>query len=260
MKELLNFAWPDIISFVFVFIRIGIIFATVPFFSAEILPRRITTMIAFFLSLVVMPIVPPAGITLESLNILSFVMLLFHELLIGICFGLSINVIFAATQIAGQLMGFQMGFAIANVVDPMTGDTAPITANILYITTFLLFFSFGGHHMLIKALVESFYIIPIEARLPQQGFLVAAIAYAANMFLIAIKVAAPVIGVLFLMNISFAIVARAIPQMNVFIMSFPLTIAIGLIFVTIVIKFMPHMISVSLGDAWAFMKSSMSLF
>ncbi len=260
MKELLNIAWPDMVSFIFVFARIGIIFAAIPFFSAELIPRRIIAIVVLFLSLVIMPVVPPAGFTLEALNILSFVLLLVHELLIGICLGLAVNVITSGAQIAGQLMGFQMGFAIANVVDPMTGENAPITANILYVTTFLLFFSFGGHHMLIKALMESFYIIPIEAALPQQGYLVAALAYGAKMFIIAMKMAAPVIGVLLLINVSFAMVARAIPQMNVFIMSFPLTIAVGLIFATIVIKLMPHVISISLDEAWAFMKSSLALF
>jgi flagellar biosynthetic protein FliR len=260
MNELLRLAWPDIVSFLFVFIRIGIIFATIPLFSTEILPRRITAILAFFLSLVLMPIVPPAEITLESLTLLSLIVLVLHELLIGLCLGLAVNVIFAGVQIAGQLAGFQMGFAIANVVDPMTGENAPITANVLYITTFLLFLSFGGHHMLIKALVESFYIIPIEARFANDGYLVAALQYAAQMFVIAIKVAAPVIGVLLLINIAFAITARAIPQMNVFIMAFPLTIAIGLVFITVVMKFMPHLVSVALNGAWAFMMSSLSLF
>ena len=260
MNELLNLAWADILSFLFVFIRVGIIFATIPFFSTEILPRRITAIIAFFLSLVLMPVVPPAVITMESLNVLSLGVLIVHELLIGVCLGLSINIIFAGVQIAGQLMGFQMGFAIANVVEPMTGENAPITANLLYITTFLLFLSFGGHHLLIKALVESYYIIPMEARFPQQSYLVAVINYAAQMFVIAIKVGAPVIGVLLLINLSFAITARAVPQMNVFIMAFPLTIAIGLAFITIVMKFLPHFVSVALNAAWAFMKSSMVLF
>ena len=260
MNELLNFAWNDIISFLFVFIRVGIIFSMIPFFGAEILPRRITAVIAFFLSLVLMPIVPPAVVTIESLNVLTLVVLVVHELLIGLCLGLAVNVIFAGVQIAGQLMGFQMGFAIANVVDPMTGEDAPITSNVLYITTFLLFLSFGGHHLLIKALVESYYIIPMEARFPHQSYLVAALTYAAQMFIIAIKVASPVIGVLLLINVAFAITARAIPQMNVFIMAFPLTIAIGLTFITIVMKFLPNFISVALNVAWGFMKSSMSLF
>jgi flagellar biosynthetic protein FliR len=260
MNELLNFAWQDILSFLFVFVRVGIIFALVPFFNAEIVPRRITAIIAFFLSLVLVTVVPAAGIAPDRLNVITLAVLIAHELLIGLCLGLAINVIFAGVQIAGELIGFQMGFGIVNIVDPMTGVDAPITSNVLYIVAFLLFFSFGGHHMLIKALVESYYIIPVEAGLPEQKYLLAVLSYASRMFLIGVKVAAPVIGVLLLLNVSFAMTARAIPQMNVFLMSFPITISLGLIFLMVVIKMMPSFMNGALADAWTFMKSTMPLF
>ena len=136
--------------------RVGIIFAVIPFFGSEIIPRRITAILAFFLSLVLMPVVPPPSITPDELNVLTLILLLVHELLIGLCLGLAVNVIFAGIQIAGELVGFQMGFAIVNIVDPITGVDAPITSNLLYIIAFLIFFSLGGHHLLIKALVESY--------------------------------------------------------------------------------------------------------
>jgi flagellar biosynthetic protein FliR len=260
MNELLSLAWKDILCFLLVFVRVGIIFATVPFFSAEVIPRRITAIIAFFLSLVLVPVVPASSITPDALNAFTLILLLVHELLIGMCLGLAVNVIFAGIQIAGELIGFQMGFAIVNIVDPVTGVDAPITSNLLYIIAFLLFFSLGGHHLLIRALVESYYVIPVEAGLPGQKYLLAVLTYAARMFVIGIKVAAPVIGVLLLLNISFGLTARAIPQMNVFLMSFPLTIAIGLFFLIVVIKMMPFFMNRALGDVWTFMKSSMPLF
>ena len=100
----------------------------------------------------------------------------------------------------------------------------------------------------------------MEDGLPGQKYLLAVLTYAAKMFVIGIKVAAPVIGLLLLLNISFALTARAIPQMNVFLMSFPLTIAIGLFFLIVVIKMMPFFMNRALGDAWTFMRSSMQLF
>lgn len=260
MNELLNLAWQDMLSFLFVFVRVGIIFALIPFFSAEIIPRRITAIIAFFLSLVLMPVVPAVGMAPDGLDVLTLAVLLIHELLIGLCLGLAVNVIFAGVQIAGELVGFQMGFGIVNIVDPMTGVDAPVTSNLLYILAFLLFLSFGGHHMLIKALVESFSIIPVEAALPEQGYVLAVLSYAAWMFLLGIKMAAPVIGVLLLLNIAFALTARAIPQMNVFLMSFPLTIALGLFFLIMVIRMTPSFMNRALADAWLFMKSTMPLF
>lgn len=260
MKELLDVSWGNFISLVFIFARVGIIFAMVPFFNAEVVPRRITATIAFFLSLVLMPVVPPVQVRMDDLNILSLLFILLHEVLIGLCLGLAVDVIFAGIQIAGELIGFQMGFSIANVMDPMTGANVPIISNMLYITAFLLFFSLGGHHLLIRALVESFQIIPIGDSLVHRGFLMSVITYAGEMFVIGVKVAAPIIGVLFLINIAFAVIARALPQMNVFLMAFPLTISVGLIFLILVIELMPTMMESSIQKSWVFMRASMALF
>jgi flagellar biosynthesis protein FliR len=260
MNELLRLAWSDFLSLFLIFIRIGTVFAVVPFFNAEIIPRRITALIALFLSFILLPLVPKIQIRPDELNILMMVSILIHQMLIGLALGLAIDVIFSGIQIAGELMGFQMGFSIANVVDPMTGITAPITSNLLYITAFLLFFSFGGHHLLIKALVETFAIMPIGDRMVHTGFLMSVITYAGAMFVIGIKVSAPVVGILLLINVSFAIIARALPQMNVFLMAFPLTIAVGLIFMVLVIKMMPMFMTGSLDKAWVFMKAAMALY
>ncbi|HVN72802.1 MAG TPA: flagellar biosynthetic protein FliR [Desulfomonilia bacterium] len=260
MNELLKLAWSDFLSLFFIFIRVGTIFAVVPFFNAAVIPRRITVTMAFFLSLVLMPIVPPVQIKPEQLNILVLIVILIHEMLIGMAMGLAIDVIYSGIQIAGELIGFQMGFSIANVVDPMSGITAPIISNVLYLTAFLLFFTFGGHHLLIKALIESFGIIPIGDRMVHQQFLMAVITYGAQMFVIGVKVSAPVVGILLLINVSFAVIARALPQMNVFIMAFPLTIAVGLVFTIFIIKLMPMFMTSSLEQAWMFMKSVMVLF
>lgn len=260
MNELLKIAWSDFLSLFLIFVRIGTMFAVVPFFSAEIVPRRVTALMALFVSLVLLPVVPTVQIRPDELNILVLLSILVYQMLIGLALGLAIDVIFSGVQIAGELMGFQMGFSIANVVDPMTGITAPITSNILYITAFLLFFSFGGHHLLIKAMVDTFAIVPISDRMVHTGFLMSVMTYAGQMFVIGVKVAAPVVGILLLVNVSFAIIARALPQMNVFLMAFPLTIGIGLFFVALLIQLMPVIMTSSLEQAWVFMKSAMALY
>ena len=125
MNELFNLARSDFLSLFFIFIRIGTIFALVPFFNAEIVPRRVTTTIAFFLSLVLLPIVPPVQVKPEQLNILMFASIVLQQVLIGVALGLAIDVIYAGIQIAGELIGFQMGFSIANVVGPHERDHRP---------------------------------------------------------------------------------------------------------------------------------------
>ena len=260
MKDLLNLAWPDILGFFLVFVRVGVIFSIVPFFSAEIIPRRIVAIISFMLSLILLPVVPMAHVNSDNIGVFYILMLLFHEFLVGLCLGLAIDIIFAGIQMAGQLAGFQMGFAIVNVIDPMTGVNAPVTSNFLYIVSFLVFLVLDGHYLLIKGMVESFRLIPIDIALPSQGFLFAPVAYGAKMFIIALKVSAPVIGVLLLVNVAFALVARAVPQMNVFLMSFPIVIIAGLISLIVVLKLLAPVLSISLGHAWRFMVFAMSNF
>jgi flagellar biosynthesis protein FliR len=260
MIDLLNFAFKDSLTFLFIFVRVGIVFALIPLFGAELVPRKITAIIAFFLSLVLLPVVPPAGAASFNMNVLTLIVLLLHELLVGLTLGLAVNVIFAGVQIAGELIGFQMGFSIVNVVDPMTGVDAPITANLLYILAFLLFLSLGGHHMLIRAMVESFTVLPVQASFPHQGFITAVMGYMAQAFVIGVKVSAPVIGILLLVNVAFAIMSRAIPQMNVFMMAFPVTIGVGLLFLLVVIKMMPLFMEGALSNAWTFIRAVMPLY
>lgn len=260
MNELFKLAWSDFLSLFFIFIRVGTVFAIVPFFNAEIIPRRITTTIAFFLSLVLMPIVPPVQIRPEQLNILVFLSIVLQQVLIGSALGLAVDVIYSGIQIAGELIGFQMGFSIANVVDPMSGISAPIISNVLYITAFLLFFTMQGHHMLIKGMVDSFTVIPLDEVRVHREFMMSVLTYASQMFVIGVKIAAPVMGILLLINIAFAVIARALPQMNVFIMAFPVTIAVGLLFTALIIKMMPMFMEGSMQRAWAFFKATMAMY
>ena len=260
MTDLLNFALKDTLTFLFIFVRIGIVFALLPLFGGESYPRRISATIVFFLSLVLLPVVPPAAVPAANLNVLTLIVLLLHELLVGLTLGLSVSIIFAGAQIAGEVIGFQMGFSIVNVVDPITGVDAPITSNLLYLLAFLIFLSLNGHHMLLKALVESFTVLPVQAGLPHQAFLAAVMSYLGQAFVIGVKVAAPVIGILLLVNVAFAIMSRAIPQMNVFMMAFPVTIAVGLLFLIVVIRMMPMFMEGALANAWTFIRTVMPLY
>ena len=260
MNDLLILAWKDLLPLVFVFIRIGAVFSLVPFFGAEIMPRRLAAIIALFLSLIILPVTPSLAIDVQSLNALTLLMYMLHEVLLGISIGLSVQVIFAGVQIAGELIGFSMGFAIANVIDPLTGTEAPVTANFLYIIAFLLFIIMDGHHMFIKAIQESFVMVPIGVELPRPGFYQAALHYAADMFIIGLKVAAPVLGVVLLINVALGLISRSIPQMNIFIVSFPIMIAMGLIFMMIIIKLMPFFLQGAMRNAWGFITLSMKLF
>lgn len=260
MIDLISLAWKDVLTFLFVFLRIGVIFATVPLFSAEIMPRRITAIIAFFLGIVLLPVVPRLAMDVQNVNVLYLLTVMVHELFLGVSLGLAINVIFAGVQLAGELMGFSMGFSIVNVIDPMTGTEAPVTANFFYIVSFMLFLALDGHHLFIRAIQQSFTLVPIGTDLPSPAFLKAAVTYAGGMFTIALKLAAPIIGILLIINVALALITRAIPQMNIFIVSFPIMIAVGLVFMMLTIKMMPFFLQGPIQAAWSYMQAMMKLF
>lgn len=260
MNDLLVLAWKDLLTFVCIFVRVGVVFALIPFFGAEIIPRRLTTIIALFLSLILLPVTPHLAVDIQTLNLLTFLMYILHEVFLGLSLGLAVNVVFSGVQIAGELMGFSMGFAIVNVIDPMTGTEAPVTANFLYIVAILLFMIMDGHHIFIRAIQESFSMTPMGVGLPRPGFFQAALSYAGGMFVLGLKLSAPVLGMLLLVNVAFALITRAIPQMNIFIVSFPIMIAVGLLFMVLIIKMMPFFLEQPFHDAWQYITAAMKLF
>jgi len=248
MNALYQLAWSDFGSFVLIFVRISVVFSLIPYFSSESMPRRIRAVVVFFMSMILLPVVAP--LKAGDPNLAEMMMLLVQDLIIGVAIGLAVSIIFAGVQTAGQFVGFQMGFAIVNVIDPITGVDAPVTANLFYLCAFLLFLAFGGDHLLIKALVQSFMLVPLDGSLPQSGFYMGMVRYAAGIFSIALKVAAPAIGILLLLNVAFGVMARSVPQMNVFMMSFPVTITLGFIFVIISFKLMPFFLEGSVKQAF----------
>jgi flagellar biosynthesis protein FliR len=260
MSELIILAWNNLLTLVFVFVRVGVIFSLIPFFGADIIPRRLVAMIALFLSLIILPVTPPLAINIQTLNVFSLLLFILHEVLLGISLGMAVYVIFAGVQVAGELMGYSMGFAIVNVIDPMTGTEAPVTANFLYIVAIMLFMVLDGHHMFIRAIQESFTMAPIGVGLPRPGFYQAALSYAASIFVIGLKLSAPVLGILLLVNVAFALITRAIPQMNIFIVSFPVMITVGLVFMIFIIKMMPFFLQAPIRAAWEYITVVMKLF
>jgi flagellar biosynthetic protein FliR len=141
-----------------------------------------------------------------------------------------VKLIFAGIQLAGQLAGYQMGLAIANVMDPAESQQIPVLAQFNNLVALLVFLAINAHYWFIKALKQSYQLVP-----PFNAHFDGAIAeqlvqLAGNMFVISIQVGAPIIAVLLVTSVALGLVARTVPQMNVFIVAMPLKIGIGLLF------------------------------
>jgi flagellar biosynthetic protein FliR len=230
-------------AFILVFLRVSAIIVLMPVFGDLVVPARIKAGLALILAVLIYPSVSIPEIIANTDNtILTFVRM-GGEVLAGAVIGFSARIIFAAVQMAGELMGTQMGVSIANVIDPITSMQVSIIAEFLYLIALLVFLIIDAHHIFIAALSESYKTVPMlgvhfGGSLAREMLLMTQ-----SMFVTAIKISAPIMAVLMFINVSLGIVARTVPQINVFIVGFPLQIAAGLVFLGLSIPFLVTLLS-----------------
>lgn len=234
----MSFIYNDVIFFLFIFLRISGIFFFTPFFSSEAITRRLRLGFCFFTAVVVFPVVPK---NMEVINNLSFASLMFtsiKEILLGMIIGFFMMLIFSSVQTAAQIYSTSMGFGMVNVFDPLTQFQIPILGQFKYLMLMEIFLIFGMHRHIIYVLTESFYKVNAGminynyANISQEM-----VKHFSYYFMISVKLALPILGILFLVDIVLGVMARIAPQMNVFFLGMPLKILVGFIFL---ISFVPY--------------------
>jgi flagellar biosynthetic protein FliR len=216
--------------FFLIFLRVAAILMSMPIINGNSIPVLFKFGLALSASIVLFPLLDLKVFpVLASLS--GFVVGAIGEILLGVIIGMAVNLIFVGLQIAGQLSGYQMGMAIAEVIDPADGEQIPLLAQFFQIFAFLIFLTVNAHHWFLRTLADSFHLVP-PLGFKLSGSLIEQLMHiAGNMFVIAIQVGAPVIVALLLTSIALGLVARTVPQMNVFFVAMPLKIMIGLLFV-----------------------------
>ncbi|MBI5194314.1 MAG: flagellar biosynthetic protein FliR [Nitrospirae bacterium] len=218
----------NINSFILIFSRVLSMLISIPVLGAKNVPKGYKIGLGFFITLILIQVVN-IDKSIMPADISVMVMGIGGEFLIGFIIGLLAKLIFTAVDIAGDVMGFQMGFSIVNVIDPQTSSQVPIVGTFQSILCALIFLSINGHHYFLAALAESFNIIP-PLRFGLSGDLLNAIVkFLGEIFVLAIKIGAPVMVALLITNVAMSIVSKTMPQMNIMAVGFPITITVGLI-------------------------------
>jgi flagellar biosynthetic protein FliR len=220
-------------AFLLILTRVSSFFVTVPLFSYRNIPGTHKMGLSLFLSWIMFLSMDQPIIEIDEV----FFMLVIKEVIVGLSIGLVAFIILTAIQIAGGFIDFQMGFAIANVIDPQTGAQTPIIGQYLYTFALLLLLAVNGHHFLLDGIFYSYQIVPIEVltlHLGSETFSRFIIETFNSMFIIAFQMAIPVVGCLFLVDVALGIVARTVPQLNVFVVGLPLKLLVSF-FVLIII-------------------------
>lgn len=218
-----------VIAFSLVLVRVGALLSTMPLFGDQIVPVRVKAGLALVITLLLFPSVSPVVPTVSP-DFLSLLGRMVSETLIGAAMGFSARVIFAAAQLAGEMIGFQIGFSVANVIDPVSSMHVSLIGQVQYLLAVLIFLVTNGHHVFFAAIADSFHIIPLFTFHMSGDLMHLILSLSRDMFILAVKLCIPVVAMIFFTNVGLGIVARTVPQINVFIVGFPLQITVGLIF------------------------------
>lgn len=218
-------------SFILVLVRVSAIIVVIPVISEKNVPVMIKAGLAVIVSVVIFPLVAGTVPSTKNYHLFHLITLIAGEVLIGLTIGFTARLLFAAIQIAGDIIGFQMGFAVANVIDPMSEQSVSIITQLKYLIAMLLFITVNAHHLFFLAIIQSYqFVAPLSfhfsPNLMQFIFITSK-----EMFVIGLKIAAPLMAVMIFTNVALGVVARTVPQMNIFIVGFPLQISMGLIFI-----------------------------
>ena len=207
--------------------RVAGLFLTAPVFSHRAIPPMVKVALVLTLSLALLPaashsVAPPMK------SVFDLALIAGKEFLVGVIMGLVVSLVFIAINMAGSLVGLQSGLSIASIIDPATADEVNIFGEFWTITALVIFFGINGHHALLSGLGDSYRVLPIGTALLTGTVAESLMRLSAGLFSMAIKFAAPVMLTLLLMEVALGVLARTMPQMNVFVIGIPVKIAVSL--------------------------------
>lgn len=234
----------DIFLFALILCRIAGLFAALPVFGGRRLPARIKILAVLSITLVCLPILKVAPPPVPS-DAFGVGLMVFREMLVGLTLAFITQVIFAAVEFSGQIVGMQMGFSMASVIDPSMGSQTQIMSVMQSLLATLFFLSLNIHHTFIRAIVDSFSIIPLGGWQISEQLIRFLVKVTSDVFILGIRLAAPVMVTLLLTSVVLGIMARAFPQMNVFMVSFPLNIGLGFFVLGITLMLFFHVLELS---------------
>jgi len=223
-----DIAIQQVWQFIVVLVRTAAILSALPLLGGRIVPMRIKIGMAAAISVILTPVVT-FTLSPDWLAPGYLVMALAAELFVGLVLGLAMRLVMVAVELAGNILGFQVGFAMANVLDPVTQTQTPVFGQLMTVLATLFYFQVDGHLLVLLALGTSFQLIPPFGAHLSAPLLTDVTGLVQTTYQTGLKLAFPVMAATFLVHISLGVLGRLVPQMNILLTSFPITISVGLI-------------------------------
>jgi flagellar biosynthetic protein FliR len=232
--QTLHLALPQFEAFSILLVRIAGIISVFPILNTATIPMPVKAGLVTMLGLVLTPLIQLPSLPSNPVTVVAGIG---SEFLIGLTIGLAVRLLFSGFQVAGDLVGTQMGFSAIQLLDPMSHQNAPLIAQFQLVLGSLVFLSINAHLLVVHAIGMSFELVPPFGAKLSDNIARDIIQLAQNMLGVALKLAAPMFATLLIVNTILAILGRAVPQMNIFALSFPITIGAGLVAMSLAMPF-----------------------
>jgi len=208
--------------------RVAAIITSMPVFGTNMVPMRAKIALAIMLTILVFPVVD-INLSGVAFTTLAMGILMANEVILGAMIGFVARLIFTAVEFGGTVVGYQMGFAAANVYDPQNQRQISLMSQFQNVFAILVFLAIDGHHIFLRTLVASYDLVPpgfLDLSGPAVPYIVELMS---GMLVLAVRFSAPVLAVLLLSGLILGIMSRVFPQLNVFLLSFPINIGLAFI-------------------------------
>ncbi|KPF66062.1 flagellar biosynthetic protein FliR [beta proteobacterium AAP99] len=230
-------------AFIWPFIRVLALFSVAPFLGNRAVPTRVRIALAALIALLLAPDVPASARTLDLVPMFGLAV---QQVLIGLTIGFTVRLVFAAIELAGELIGLQMGLGFASFFDPTQGGQSNAVNRMMGVLTMLLFLAMNGHYLLLAAITKSFELFPVGSNPLGVLSAVPMMQLGAQMFEIALTIALPFIVLIGFMNLALGVMSRVAPQFQVFSLAFPVTVISGLVALFITLPFMQQPLTIAI--------------
>ena len=231
MERLFALADDALVRYLLVLARVSPLMILAPLWGSPLVPAQVRIFLAMLVAGLLLPAargtLPPGLMDAP----VALALAVARELFLGLAIAEIALLIFAAAQFAGQLVDIQVGFGVANVIDPLTSTQVTLIGQLQYLAALLVFLLMDGHHLLLKGLAETFTVAPPGSPFDLARFPMAVVVERGGrlLFVLAARIAAPSLVALFLTNFALGLVSRMLPQMNLFIVGMPVNVAVGLL-------------------------------
>ncbi len=227
IPSLEQFTVVQIELWLLVLIRVSVMVFLLPIIITDDVPLKFRAGLSFFLSIIIFPTLPSTAVEIPS-NVAAYTFLAVREVYIGAVLGFASTFVFAGLRFAGSWIDSETGLNMMQIMNPMAQEEDTPLGHLIFILFILVLLFSGGYIFYLRAIAETFQIIPLAAAKAASGNMIAIFArMSSDAFLLGVKVASPVVATLFLSSIALAIIARIMPSMNVWMVGMPLKIAIG---------------------------------